>query len=143
MKKLQILALSLGITATTGMFATLDNDGFSDIIAKNPRNQEQFQNATKQRIAEEMGNPVTFASFQAFKQKVATFLNSLASSSSPAKNDLKKAVRGIVDLFKAINMISDAKISDSVRSELEDMKSKLSSMNLPSRLQQMLEQRAV
>jgi hypothetical protein len=141
MKKLQILALTFGIATTSIMFAKLDQDGFSDITAKNPQNENEFKHAAKLRIKEEMGNPVTFESFQAFKEKVARFLDTLSSSSK--KDDLQKAVRGVVDLFKAINMIENVRISGEVLSELEAMKSKLLGLNLPSRLKKMLEKRAV
>ena len=141
MKKLQFLALALGIITTSMTFTKLDQDGFSDITAKNPRNENQFKEATKMRIKEEMGDPVTFASFQDFKTKVATFLETLSANS---RNDnLKKAVRGIVDLFKALNMIQNARISSDVKNELEAMKAQLLNLNLPARLKKMLEERAV
>ncbi len=142
MKKLQILTLALGIVTTSAMFAKLDQDGFSDITAKNPNDQDQSTNATAQRIKEEMGDPVTFASFQAFKEKVKMFITKLSSAQGKkSKADLKKAVRGVVDLFKASNKISDAKISSDVKNELVSMKNQLLSLNLPSRLKDVLNKR--
>jgi len=113
-------------------------------VAKNLKNSEQVEQATILRIQEEMGNPVTFASFQSFKENVNQQLQFLLNQPFMRTDKaLKKIIHAIIDLFKAINMIQDAKISEDIRSELQNMKSSYLNSSLKNNWKEPLRQYAV
>lgn len=135
MKKLQILALSMLLSTTCIVQAKLDKNGFSDIRATNRRDANAREDASDNRIAEEMGDPVTFNRFSQFKEKTIAFIEKLSVND---KKNKEIAVAAVIDLFRALNKIENVRLSGSAKEELEKIKSQLQALKLDSKLNRIL-----
>jgi len=151
MKKLQFLT----ITALITMFsinATLNENGFSDIRADNPREKEQRLKASDDRIAEEF-SPLNAESFEAFLAKTEDLIKNLQPKDKKSgkgkgsrnkdckQSDLKIAIAATVDLFRSYNQLEESEKHDDFKDRIDALKAKLLTFNL-GRMKMLLEDMA-
>jgi len=138
MKKLQVLTLSMILSTSFMVQATLVN-GFSDIQASNPRNLNARKKASDDRIAEQMGTPVTQEQFTKFADLTKNYIKSLKQGQRPSRAQLETAVKAVIDLVRASKQLGINNISPALQSQITSIKTQVSQLNLPTQLKNMLE----
>lgn len=141
MKKLQVLTLSMILSTSFMVQATLVN-GFSDIQASNPRNLNARKKASDDRIAEQMGTPVTQEQFTKFADLTKNYIQNLKDINQrqrPSRDQLETAVKAVIDLVRASKQLGINNISPALQSQITSIKTQVSQLNLPTQLKNMLE----
>jgi hypothetical protein len=140
MKKLQILTLSMILSTSFMVQATLVN-GFSNIQASNPRSFDARKKASDDRIAEEMGTPVTQEELKKFADLTKNYIKSLKQGQGrrPSRTQLETAVKAVIDLVRASKQLGVDNLSPDLTSQIASIKTKISQLNLPSQLKNMLQ----
>jgi hypothetical protein len=138
MKKLQVLTLSMILSTSFMMQAKLVN-GFSDIQGSNPRSSDARKKASDDRIAEEMGTPVTKEQLTKFTDLTKNYIASLKQMQRPSRSQLETAVKAVIDLVRASKQLGVNNLSPELQSQIASIKTKISQLNLPSQLKNMLE----
>lgn len=113
-------------------------NGFSDITAQNPRKETARIAASDNRIAEEMGSPITQKSFMTFMELTKNHIQNLTTHNIQNKTAVQVAVKAVIDLVRASKRLQPQDLSNDIKNEIAQIKVNINKLNLPAQLKQML-----